>query len=159
MTMAKVNLQLGATLETLTKGELEHTLGQRDARARADAVGFKIMDFPAMRGNIANGAITLGGDQPDQSLVGPKQGMLWAVHRVSVLNLASTDTVQLYKGSNRFICNITATTAMQTFGRGQLSLMPGDFLRIVGVSMQGTGQITVYSEGFNVPAPMMIKLS
>lgn len=158
--MPQVKLALGATLDTLSKGELDKTLAARDAKSRADAVGFKIMDFPVMRGQIATGAITLGGDQADQILVGPKQGFVWAVHRVSILNLASTDAVSLYKGSNRFICNISGSgTSMQTFGRGQLTLSPGDFLRIIGTGMQGTGQITVYSEGFNVPAPMIIKLS
>jgi hypothetical protein len=157
--MPEINLQLGAKINTLSQHELKSTLDQRDARMRSEAIGFKIMDFPVMRGTITAGAISLGGDQPDQTLVGPKQGFVWAVHRISILNLTGTDTLQLYKGSNRFICNITATTAMQTFSKGQLSLMPGDFLRVVGSSLSGTGQITVYSEGFNVPAQMIVKLS
>lgn len=157
--MAKVQLQLGATIDTATKHEIKDVLAERDARIRAEAIGFKIMDFPLMSGNISAGALNLGGDQPDQTLCGPKQGMAWAVHRVSVLGLATNDTVQLFKGSNRFVCNILATTGMQVFGKGQLSLTPGDFLRVVGSSLSATGQIKVYSEGFNVPAQLIHKFA
>lgn len=157
--MPKVQLQLGATLDTASKQEIKDVLAERDARVRAEAVGFKIMDFPRMSATISNGALAIGGDQPDQGICGPKQGFAWAVHRVSVLGLAANDVVQLYKGSNRFVCNIGATTGMQTFGKGQLSLMPGDFLRVVGASLSATGLIEVFSEGFNVPAPMIHKLS
>lgn len=153
--MAKVKLELGATLDTATKDEIRDVLDKRDEARRRAAFGFKIMDFPLMSGTISAGAITLGGDQPDQVMCGPKQGFAWAVHRVSVQNLTGSDTLQLFKGSNRFVCNITATVSMQTFGKGQLNLMPGDFLRVTGSSMAGTGMIKVFSEGFNVPAQMI----
>lgn len=150
---------IGVTIDTLTQEELSKTLAGRDDRARRDAIGFRIMDFPLMQGTIAAGAITLGGDQPDQVLAGPKQGFVWAVHRVSVLGLAAADTVQLFKGSNRFIANIGGATAYATFTKGAFTLAPGDFIRVTGSGLSATGQLKVYSEGFNVPAPMMIKLS
>lgn len=153
--MASVKLELGATIDTATKDEIRDVLDKRDAARRRSAIGFKVMDFPLMSGTISAGAITLGGDQPDQIVCGPTQGFAWAVHRISVLGLATNDTLQLYKGSNRFVCTIAATVGAVFFGKGQLSLMPGDFLRLVGSSLSATGQIKVYSEGFNVPAPMI----
>lgn len=153
--MPKVNLQLGATLDTASASEIRDVLAARDNARRTAAIGFKIMDFPIMRGTIAAGALAIGGDQPDQTLCGPKQGFAWAVHRVSFIGLSGSDVLQLFKGSNKFVCTIPATTSFQLFGKGQLSLMPGDFLRLVGSSLSSTGVVQVYSEGFNIPAQMI----
>ena len=159
--MAKVNLQLGATIDTASADEIRDVLAERDSRARRDAVGFKIMDFPLMQGKVdGSGNLALGGDQPDQILAGPKQGFVWAVHRVSVFGFkTSSEQVSLFKGSNKFVCNLLGTTAMVTFSKGAFNLLPGDFLRVTGSSLSAGEQLSVYWEGFNVPAPMIIKLS
>lgn len=156
--MAKVKLQLGAELETLTARELSAELEKHGAWERQAAFGVRHQDLPRMIGTTdGTGALNLGADQPDQSICGPDQGWYWAVSRVSVDGLAANEAVKIYKDT-RFIGWITQLPGLITFGHRALVLKPGDFLRVVGTGLTAGEQLTVTGECVSVPGPLMWKI-
>jgi hypothetical protein len=158
--VAKVNLQLGATLDTLDSGELDKALHKHHSWQRDAAMALREMSIPRMFGIPSGGVISLGGDQPDGTLCGPKQGWYWSIHRISVDGLAggtSPDQVRILK-NNTFVCWITAQPGFVTFGKGALTLKPGDFLQLQGSSLTTTGQVTLTGQGAQAPGVMQWKL-
>ena len=157
--MGKVRLELGAELDLLNKNELRDALRDHaeSERQREDAYGVRHQDLPRMYGTVSGAAITLGGDQPDQPLCGPKAGWYWAVSRISVDGLASGDAVKIYK-ETKFVGWVSYQPGFVTFGIRELVMKPGDFLRVTGTSLTATGQIEVYGEAITAPGPMMAKL-
>jgi hypothetical protein len=87
--MAKVKLELGATLDLLSKDELDESLGHRInqwemMRARGD----KYMRLPKVTGTAAGGVLNIGGDvQPFTGLAAPRPGYAWVIKRLSVSGL------------------------------------------------------------------------
>ncbi len=153
----KTRLELRAEIDVLNKGELDESLAKSSEWERRAAFGLKHMDIPRMTGTPSGGTLTLGGDQADQPIVGPKSGWTWGVKRVSVDGLASGDEVKLYKGA-RFVCWIAYQPGYVTFGKGQLVLGDADFLRVTGTGLTATGQVEVYGETDNVPSVMAWKI-
>lgn len=90
----KFRLRLDNEIDLLTKGELDQSLEHHGRWEREAAFGRRHQLLPRMVGTPAAGALALGADQPDQPMVGPGSGWVWAVHRVSVGGLlAATSTV------------------------------------------------------------------
>lgn len=161
--MAKVKLELGAELDMLTKGELDHSLAHQDDWQRHAAQGMRHMDLPILKGTIAGAAITLDVNQTDPLVVGPAQGFYWKVTRVSVEGLAAADQVQLYKGgaalgTGRFVCWIAGRPGVYNPGSGGFILKPGDTIGITGTGLTATGEIRVTGEAISVPGPLMWKI-
>jgi len=153
----KTRLELRAEIDVLNKDELDDALSKHGAWEREAAFGLKHIDIPKMTGTPNGGSLALGGDQPDQPLIGPKSGAVWGIKRVSVDGLASGDEVKLYKGA-RFVCWISYQPGYVTFGKGQLVLGDQDYLRITGSGLTTTSQVEVYGETDNVPAVMIWKI-
>lgn len=153
----KTRLELRAEIDVLNKQELSDALDKHGSWEREAAFGLKHMDLPKMTGTPSGGALALGGDQADQPMVGPKAGWVWGVKRVSVDGLATGDQVKLYKGA-RFVCWVAYQPGFVTFGKGQLVLKDGDFLRVTGTGLTATGQVEVYGEADNVPGVMAWKI-
>jgi hypothetical protein len=159
--MAKTRIRLDAEIDTLNQAELDSSLDKNLAKhgawEREAAFGLKHMDIPRMAGTPDGGALNLGADQADQPVIGPKSSWIWGIKRISVDGLASGDAVKLYKGS-RFICWISYQPGFVTFGKGQLVLKDGDYLRVTGTGLTATGPVVVYGETDNVPGVMAWKI-
>ena len=156
--MSRVKLALGAELDLLNKDELGHQLQAANGWEKEAAFGLRHQDLPMMRGKVtAGGILALGADQPDQSPCGPRQGWYWAVKRISVDGLATSEQVKLWKGTG-FVCAIAQTPGYVTFGKDGLVLKSGDFLRLTGASLTAGEQITLTGEAVSVPGPLMWKL-
>lgn len=157
----KTRLRLDAELDLLNKKELSDALSdtweKHGSWERQAAFGLKHLDIQKQTGTPNAGFLALGGDQPDQPIVGPKSGWVWGVKRISVDGLATGDTVKLYKGS-RFVCWISYQPGYVTFGKGQLVLRDQDYLRVTGTGLTTTAQVEVYGEADNVPAVMAWKI-
>lgn len=155
--MAKVKLQLGAELDTLTAGELGAQLDRHGAWERQAAFGLRHQDLPRMLGTTdGSGDLNLGADQADQPVCGPRQGWYWAVSRISVDGLAKSEAVQIYKDT-RFVGWVTQQPGFITFGRG-LILKPGDFLRLIATGLTVNEELTLSGECVSVPGPLMWKI-
>lgn len=156
--MAKVKLQLGAELETLTKGELSDALDRHGSWERQAAFGLRHQDLPRMIGTTDGaGNLSLGADQPDGMYCGPGSGWYWAVSRVSVDGLAATESVKLYKDT-RFVATISQAAGYVTFGTRGLLLKPGDFLRLIAAGLAVGKELTLTGEAVSVPGPLMWKI-
>jgi hypothetical protein len=155
--MAKVRLELGAELDLLNKDELSDALAKHDAWLHDAAFGVRQQDLPRMYGIPSDGSLALGYDQPDGTYCGPRPGWRWAVHRISVDGLASGDQVKIYN-QTKFVGWVDYQPGFITFGKGQLTLKEGDYLRVTGASLTATGQIEVFGEAVSAPSEMMWKL-
>jgi hypothetical protein len=156
--MTKVRLELGAELDLLSRNEMDGLLDKHSSWEREAAFGLRHQDLPRMMGSTdASGNLNLGGDQPEQPFCGPKEGWYWAVSRVSVDGLASSESVKLYKDT-RFVCSISQATGTATFGMRELVLKPGDFLRVIAAGLTASEQLTVTGECVSVPGPFMWKI-
>jgi hypothetical protein len=156
--MSKVKLALGAELDLLNSNELGSELSKSSNWEREAAFGLRHQDLPRMIGKVdGSGNLALGGDQADQSPCGPTSGFYWAVKRVSVDGLASSEQAKLWKGT-RFVAWVAQQPGFVTFGKEGLVLKPGDFLRLTGSGLTSSEQITVTGEAVSVPGPLMWKL-
>lgn len=155
--MAKVSLQLGAELDILNKNELADALDRHDSWLKDAAYGVRQQDLQRMYGKPASGDLNLGADQADGQYCGPGAGWMWAVHRISVDGLASGDTVKVYK-LTKFIGIVSATAGFITFGKGQCTLRPDEYLRVTGTGLTATGQIEVFGEALSAPMVMQWKV-
>lgn len=168
----KVQLALGAELDILTKKELGEELRAAHQRwqqqVHAWELGKKHQGLPVARG-VADGSghLTLGSTtDPDQVYLGPREGFVWQVVRVSVGIMASSDVLAIYKGepgNGHFVAELGGGPGGGVFtpSRGLL-LKPGDYLVL---STQGlSGSLTagtsyaVSGEVYQVPAEMVGKL-
>lgn len=156
--MSKVKLHLDAELDLLNKDELKNELHAASAWEREAAFGLRHQNLPIGRATVdGTGNLAMGGDQADQTIIGPKSGMYWAVKRVSVDGLESPDQVKLYKGST-FVGWIAYQPGFVTFGKDGLVLKPGDFLRLTGSGMTSGLKVVMTGEAVSVPGPLMWKL-
>ena len=156
--MAKVKLELGATIETASPAEIGAELRKASAWQREAAEGVRHIDIPVMRGAVdGSGNLTLGGDQADQNPCGPRVGWYWAIKRLSADGLAANEVLKILKGTG-FIGKLSATPGYLTFGKGELTLKSGDFLRITGSGLTNGEVVTITGEAVTVPGPLMYKL-
>jgi hypothetical protein len=134
--------------------------------------GVKWMRLPMLQGVVTAAGISLGenigGGEGYQDVVAPDQGYAWSVRRLMVAGLtygASPDVVNIYRSSSNqqggFLWQLNGNSPGTTFGKGQITLMPGDSLTVVnqGTVTAAVGTlITVSGELICVPAEMLAKL-
>jgi hypothetical protein len=160
--MAKVKLEIGAELDLLAPKDLRAELDQSAAGwFRELARGLKVIRFPQpLTATVSGGAVTIGAEQPDAPPLGPRQGFVWMIQRISVWGDQSTDDILLYRGSdsaNQFIARISLATGIFTPGSKALLLHPGEQLLFTGTGLTSTS-ITVNGEAIEAPGPMIWKL-
>lgn len=97
--MAKVQIQAGATIDTLNRHELADALAAHLTSWRHEnARGIKARRFSAFGDATAGGVLTLGATGDQQ--IGPPEGFVWNVLRLSVSNYdPATATIALYHSS------------------------------------------------------------
>lgn len=158
----KAKLDFGAEIDILSGDEFDRGIDRLGKVWREYATGLKHVRFPVMRGAVtAGGALTLGStDSPDLTFVGPAQGYVWRVARVSVYGLTGTEEVELYfgdVGSSRFVRPLSASNPEWDTSRGLL-LHPGDHLVVSGAGLTAGEVVSVNGEAYEAPAEQIFKL-
>lgn len=158
--MAEAKLQAGAKIDILNRKELKEVLdtATRDwfnQVARGDR--FRRIAASAA---IAGTALEIGGPAARDAVLGPADGFVWAVQRLALVGLASTETVQL--SLNDAGASAVVHPAMgryQSFGQFDLVLYPGDTLLIEGTGLTSTGIVTLTGQARELPVPLAWRLA
>lgn len=152
--MAKARFEPGATIETLTPGELGDHL-DRIVRDWFQEKGRGVGPWRASRtATVAATNLTLPGTQSAVEPWGPQRGYAVGVREIRVSGLATNDTVSVYRNSilpANLLRTITAATPYATFSKGACTLRNGDTLVISGAGLAATGDVTANAEGVEVP--------
>lgn len=134
-----------------------------DAQQREAARGWKWMRLPLLSATIASSAVKFG--PATGQVLGPEQGYMWSLRRLLITGLtsgASPDVVNLYF-NDRFsgppVWQFNGNNFGYTFGRFELTMMPGDNISFQNSgTIAATGQVTISGELTQVPAEMMWKM-
>lgn len=162
--MAKVKIQAGAEIDTLNKTELDQALRttSRDWFQQV-ARGDRYRRFSA-KGTIAAAAVSIGGADQADAVLGPAEGFVWAVQRVGVHGLTTypagtTEAVRLYvndEGPSSLVH--PALLGYVDFGPQALILYPGDVLLLAAADLAATGTVTLTGQAREVPMPLAWRL-
>ena len=164
--MTLVRFDLGQTADVLSPAEHRGQLrSELEARERARETGRKWMHLPPLQGIAAAGVLLLGHAAP---VCGPQSGYLWTVTALKVTGLttgSTPDIVNFYLNDSRggaapVWWQLNGNQFGETFGRGQMLVMPGETLicRSLG-TFNATGTITVTGDLEQVPAEMQGKIA
>jgi len=162
--MAEFRLQAGASVDLLTKPELDSSLaGAFDQAEAARLRGIKHMRLPrTLTGAASGGTLALG--ESDGQICGPRSGYIWSIRRLVVTGLTSgvtPDVVNLYHGTaaGPILWQFNGNNFGYTFGRLEMTLYGGENLALASVgTFSATGQITLSGEILEVPAELIGKL-
>lgn len=162
----KTRLELGANLETLTKGEIKDELAcQTQEIYRQFARGVKYLRFGPYAQTIASNAFSFDGSSAGQnSSLGPREGFIWSVRRILVTGLATgvtPDVVNIYRGnpSGVPVWQLNGNSFGTTFGKGELLLLPGEVLSFANSgSVTATGQVTFSGDILECAAEEIFKI-
>jgi hypothetical protein len=167
--MPKYEFKLGAYMDLLDKNELERALEKQTERLLADARGVKHFYFSA-QGLISGGSVQIPGPvagvteaQLQQPTLGPMDGYIWAIQRITIDGLTSaTDVITFYRSNvsaNNHLYSVTMAPNESRHPGGHGSILRGgDTLVAVGSSLTTTGTLTLTGEAIEVPAEMIAKL-
>lgn len=164
--MTLVRFDLGQTADVLSPGEHRSSLrSELDAFERNRESGRKWMHLPPLQGTAVAGALLLGHAAP---VCGPMSGYIWSVSRLVITGLTTgttPDIVNFFLNDSRggaapVWWQLNGNQFGETFGRGQLLVMPGETVicRSLG-AFAATGTITVTGDLEQVPAQMQGKLA
>jgi hypothetical protein len=174
--VARWKFGIGEFFETLTKGELDSSLEDYRARARAfeleKARGRKYMRLnPPVTGIAVAGVLQMGGDFPNTgpgSVLNqppqPRAGYAWAMRRMSVDGLTAgttPDTVNLYRRTGtRKAWQFNGNNFAYTFSHEQVVFLEGETPVLISVgSFAATGVITFDADFIEVPQIELVKVS
>lgn len=163
--MALVRFDVGQTADVVTPGEHRAALHEALANERQREIGKKWLHLPALQGAASGGVLLLGHAAP---ICGPRAGYFWTVTRLVVTGLtagATPDIVNFFLndsvgGAGPVWWQLNGNSFGETFGRGQLLVMPGEqiIVRSLG-TFSATGTITVTGDLEEVPAEMQGKIN
>jgi hypothetical protein len=160
--MTQFKIQAGATIETTTPKEVADLTKIAYSEAFQEmAMGVKPMRFAATGVITGGSAVTLPAAQGGQLPLGPSEGFVWRIDRVSVYGLASGDSLQVHRtvtDGSAFLGNITADQGYLDVPEAPL-LYGGEFLTVTGASLAATGTLILNGEGVEVPAWMLYKIT
>lgn len=162
--MAKTVLQLGSTVETLTPGELRKELAATSQEFfRQFGRGVKYLRFGPEPATIVNGAFTLDGSAT--SGLGPREGFVWTIRRITVWGLAdgtTPDIANLYRNqpSGIPVWQFNGNNFAYTWGKLEMLLLPGETLSLASVgSLAATGTISISGDVLEVAAEEVSKIA
>ena len=158
--MAKIRIEAGATLDTLTQPELDKSLTKFLTSWRAEVMrGVGWRRFRAQGTADATGAVVIGGPTDvSDGTIGPEEGFIWSVTLVNLSNLVSAgtaiarlhvnDTEQAGMMQGNFTVANNAIT--QQYDPG-IILKPGDSLVAVLSSVTAGTIVTLTGQATEVP--------
>lgn len=158
-------LDFGSHLDVLTHHELAAELDAVSQRFFQEfGRGIKYLRFGPAPTTIANNAFKLDGSS-GQNTVGPREGFLWSVTRITVWGLTSgttPDVANLYRNAPVGIpvWQFNGNTPAVTFSKLQMVLLPGEYLSLTNSgSTTATGQITIAGDAIEVAAEELSKIA
>lgn len=145
----RTELALGATLDTLDRGELREELASASQEIyRQFSRGSKYIRFGPVATTVANSAFTIDGSS-DKRLQ-PREGFAWMVRRITVWGLTAgptPDVANLYRNVNALyppVWQFNGNNFAYTFGKAELVLLPGEWLSLVSSgTIAAAGQVTI----------------
>lgn len=162
----RAKLTAGAEIDFLTRGELHDELasvtGPLISYLTEMQRGVKPLRFSAV-GQVANSGILIGDSNSPTDQISPKAGYVWAVTRLTIGGIASTENVGVYinaVGQGNIIDTMPGQT-LRRFGGNSLILLPEDRLIISATSgIAEPAGTNVYALGaaLEVPREMAWKL-
>ena len=169
--MADVKLQAGAKLDVLNRHELKTVLDQatRDWFNQV-ARGDRYRRFSTQGTIDGSGNLLIDGAQQKNQQLGPAEGFVWAVQRLSVFGLTSTtgtpkvatsEPVQLFLNDNGPSSLVhPALAGYADFGSYSLVMYPGDTLlfQASGLTTAAGTIVTVTGQVREVPLPLAWRL-
>lgn len=158
----RTTLELGAQLDTLTRGELRDELTiAAQTHFQQYARGVKYLRMPITSAAVASSTFTIAGSTTG---LGPREGYIWTIRRILVQGLtsgATPDVANLYRNNTSGIpvWQFTGNAFQQTFGKTELLLLPGEHLSLAGVgTIAATGTIFLTGDLIEVSAEQFFKL-
>src|SRR4051812_13294930 len=123
--MAKTEIKAGASLETLTKGELLEAISEHRASWVAEVARGDRYSGLRGAGTVAAGVLTIGGDRDQDGTMGPRSGYVWSVRRLAVIGLAAGDRLTLFVNDDSPSNTVKPVLDQyQPFEPGELVLYP-----------------------------------
>jgi hypothetical protein len=161
--MSSVKLRAGVELHNMSPDEFRGIVREESALQRAGARALKWMRLPeVLQGKASAGVLSLG---IAVAKVGPDQGYGWRITRLVVDGLttgATPDVVNLYRNDNTNgapLWQFNGNNFGYTFGKGQMTLSPGDTLMLASVgTFAATGTIRLSGEIVEAPAEQLIRI-
>lgn len=159
-------LELGAQLDTLDRGELRSELAAHaQERYQQFARGIKYLRFGPFTTPIASNAFSLDGTGAGQNRsIGPREGFIWSVRRITVTGLTTgttPDVANLFRGnpSGIPVWQFNGNNFAYTFGKTELLLLAGEVLSLANQgNITATGNVTISGDLLEVPAEEIFKL-
>ena len=160
-----LNLEIAARISASLDGMTGELRSQREERARLNEAIYPVT-IPAQQGTVSGGAVTIGSAE----LCGPRTGVVWDVRRVTVIGLAASDVVTLYRVSTgssalgaQTVNEITQITNQTTNakdgiyspGLGACLVRAGQSLLIAAASGLTAATITVTWDAISVETPWL----
>jgi len=158
----KSTLELGSHIDTLDSTELREELANHaQARFQQFARGVKYLRFGPFGVRATSSAFTIDGTQIG---IGPREGFLWSIRRMTVSGLVSgstPDACQLFRNqpSGIPVWQFNGNTPFATFGKMEMAFLGGETLSLASSgTIASTGLITISGDYMEVPAEEVFKL-
>lgn len=151
--MAKYQFKANSFFESMTQDEMQESLSTSQKNWFQEmARGLKHFRIQPSSVAISAGAATL----PNPAFpIGPRDGFIWEVTRISVVGLSGSDVAKIYINTvndMNFVNQVSAGSPTAIFGEKSFVLHPGDTIIITGSSLSATGNLTVTGEAVEVAA-------
>jgi hypothetical protein len=131
-------------------------VADRQQRAAEAFATIRKLDTSASFTTTAAGLLTIGGADS----TGPRTGLAWAIHRISIAGLkSSSESALIYKGStgsssdaqtNLYVCTITGPNGIETFGKGCVTLYQTQTLVAYNTSLTASETVSMQIEGWEM---------
>lgn len=158
----KTVIEPGASIDTLTKGELSEELAaQTQAAYRQLARSVKYLRLTPQSTAVKNSAFVLDGTTLS---TGPREGFVWTVRRLGVAGLTAgptPDVANLYRNGTTGLpaWQFNGNNFIYTFGKGEMLLLPGETLSLVSLgTIAATGQVTLFGDAVECAAEEIFKI-
>ena len=152
--MAKFEIKAGASIDLLTKEELDASLNAQREPYRAVSV----IRLPVLFGQAAGGVLAMGGDT-GTLVQAPDQGYVWAIRHISIEGLAAGDVVSIIRAGRIFWKLAATAPSAATWGRGEFMVNAGETLSYANFgTFTSTAQIVVSGTAWQCPAQFVAEL-
>lgn len=160
-----LDIEVAARISASLDGVAAEMRRQHDERQALNQAIYPIT-IPAQQGTVASGAVAIGSSE----LTGPRVGVVWDVRRVTVIGLAASDVITLYRVSTgssttgeQAVNEITQITNQSTNakdgiyspGLGACLVRAGQSLLVAAASGLMATTITVTWDAISIDTPWL----